>query len=254
MLKSQKHSDPCIVYQPARPAALVRLFCFPHAGGNAWSFRNWSKWVPETIELGAIQLPGHGDRIGEPPLGDFAAMVAYLTEALTPELDRPFALFGHSLGALLAFELARWFRDHEGKEPLHMVVSGHNAPHIPDESENLTAMDEQETIAILRQLGCAPEAILQHKELMGLVLPVIRADFAAYESYVYREAAPFACPLSVYSGLDDPRTSRDGLAAWREHTGGVFSVRYFAGGHSFVTENEESVATAVAEMLRDYSC
>jgi len=202
--------------------------------------------------VGAVQLPGHGDRIGEPPLTGFAEVMRCLREALKPELDRPFALFGHSLGALLAFELARWLRDRHGREPVHLFVSGHNAPQAPDERENLSALDEPATIDMLRRLGCAPEAILQHQEFMRLALPVIRADFAVYEDYSYQAGQPLQCPLSVFSGIDDPRTNREGLQAWREHSKGPFAVRYFPGDHSFVTTEEEVVARAVADGILSY--
>lgn len=238
-----------ILRQPPRPDATLRLFCFPHAGGSAWVFRRWSSWMPAEVEVCAIQLPGHGNRIREPAFAEFEPLVENMAASLQTEMQRPFVFFGHSLGALLAFELARRVRDRIGAEPLCLVVSGHNAPHLPEELDDVSNLDDAALIEQLRQLRCTPEQVLQNRELMKLMLPVIRADFAVCQSYVYRETQPLHCPLTVFGGIQDPRTDRAGLEGWRRHTQGPFRLRFFSGDHFFLVAEEQAVAGAVAEQI-----
>jgi medium-chain acyl-[acyl-carrier-protein] hydrolase len=239
-------AKPWIMRQPPRPRARLRLLCFPHAGGNAWSYRGWSSWLPEEIEVCAVQLPGHGNRVRETPARDFAALFDRLTEALQVELTGPVALFGHSMGALLAFELARWMRDRGMAAPVHLFVSGHNAPQVPDVMDVSSESSDEAIIDELRHLNCMPEMLLQSDELMGLVLPIMRADLAVCQSYVYRADRPLQCPITVMGGLQDPRTDRIGLEAWRCHTDGPRVVRLFPGDHFFLGTDEQSVVHAIA--------
>jgi len=236
---------------PRKAAAKLRLFCLPHAGGNAWSFHRWRPRMPDEMEVCGVQLPGHGDRIRETPLEDFPAVLESLAEALRAEIKQPYALFGHSLGALLAFELARLFRHDPGIEPSHLFVSGHNAPRVPDDLEDVSSLDDAALIESVRRLNCTPEEALRDDELMQLMLPVIRADFAVRESYVYEDAEPLTCPLTALGGLWDPRTDAEGLEAWREHTVGPFAVRQFPGDHFFAFSEEGLVVqTIAADLLR----
>jgi medium-chain acyl-[acyl-carrier-protein] hydrolase len=235
-----------VVRQPPRPRARLRLFCFPHAGGNAWSYRGWSSLLPEEMEVCAVQLPGHGNRVRETPLRDFAALFDRLTAALQPELTGRVALFGHSMGALMVFELARWMRDRGMAEPVHVFVSGHNAPQLPDVMDVSPESSDEAIIDQLRQLNCMPELLLRSDELMRLVLPVMRADLAICESYVYRADRPLHCPLTVMGGLRDPRTDRTGLEAWGCHTEGPRAVRLFPGDHFFLGTDERLVVHTIA--------
>ena len=242
-------TNPWITRPSRKASAKLRLFCLPHAGGNAWSFRKWWSRMPDEIEVCGVQLPGHGNRIRETPLEDFRAVLEGLAEALHAEVKQPYALFGHSLGALLAFELARLFRHDPGIEPSHLFVSGHNAPQMPDDLEDVSVLDDAALIDRVRRLNCTPEEAIQDDELMQLMLPVIRADFAVRQSYVYEDAERLGCPLTALGGLWDPRTDADGLGAWREHTAGPFAVRQFPGDHFFVFSEEELVVRTVAADL-----
>lgn len=242
-------SDWLVVPQP-RPHARLRLICIPHAGGNAWVFREWAAWLPETIELVAVQLPGHGHRVRETPIANFSELLDPLAGGVRPALDRPFALMGHSMGALLAWELARRCRD-EGIEPRALFVSGRNAPQWTDGSERLTALDDAELVDRIRQLNCTPEAVLQNAELMQLSLPVLRADFGVVESFTYRSAPPLRCPLTALGGLRDPQTDPVGLEAWGELTQGRFTLRQVPGDHFFIATHAALAVRAVAADLAD---
>jgi medium-chain acyl-[acyl-carrier-protein] hydrolase len=241
--------NPWLLRPQPRPRAAVRLFCLAHAGGSAWMYRGWPALVPEGVEVCAVQLPGHGNRVGEPGIAEFAPLLAQLAKAIEPELDRPFALFGHSLGALLAFELARWSVETLEQAPVQLFVSGHNAPHLPETEDGLTGLDDAAVIERLRALGCTPAAVLENGELMELMLPAIRADFAVCESYAHRAGPPLPCPLSALAGTDDPRTDRAGVEAWRRHTSGPFAVRWFPGDHFFVALQERILVQMIAAEL-----
>ena len=227
----------------------MRLFCFPHAGGNAWVFRQWSKWLPDTVEVCSIQLPGRANRIREPAISDLAAVLDWLTVAITPELDRPMAMFGHSLGSLMAFELARRFRSRLKVEPVHLFVSGHNAPHLPNRPEVVSGQDDATFADTLRRLKYTPEPLLNDPAWCGLMIPTLRADFSLYEQYAYREGPPLGCPITVLAGKDDPFTNHEGVEAWRQHTQAEFGAAWFAGDHFFVSTAERLVAEMVGERI-----
>jgi len=238
-----------IVCQQPRPTASLRLICFPHAGGSPWLFRNWTQRMPTGIEVNAIQLPGHGSRLRETPINDFPELIERLGEELQTKIARPFALFGHSLGALMAFELARHLRDGGRPGPTHLFVSGQNAPQLLGEREAFSERDDSKLIDGLKELNCTPEQLLENQELMDLMLPVIRADLALYENYQYRPAEPLECPLTVLGGLDDPRTDFHGLEGWKEHTRNRFQTRQFPGDHFFVGTQEPLVTQTIAQDL-----
>lgn len=247
-------TDSWLLRQPVRAQASVRLLCVPYAGGNAWMFRQWASRLPETIEVCAVQLPGHVGRMSEAAITDFATLLSLLADALRLEVGGPVALFGHSLGALVAFELARSMRDRSGREALHLFVSGHNAPQAPREGDtdldDSIELDDETIVEKLRRLGCTPEAVLQNREMRQLMLPILRADFALYRSYAYRESEPLCCPITVFGGLQDPHTDGAGLDAWRRQTRGPCRVQLVSGDHFFVVAQEESVVQAIAGELR----
>ncbi|HEX8500630.1 MAG TPA: alpha/beta fold hydrolase [Pyrinomonadaceae bacterium] len=216
------------------PRCRARLFCFPYAGGAAAVFRAWPAGLAPDVEVFPALLPGRGVRMSEPPLTRISSIVEHLAAEIRPHLDRPFALFGHSMGALVAFELARRLRAEAGVEPAHLFVSGCRAPHIPDPDPPVHDRADSEFIEHLRELNGTPAEALNHPQLMELMLPLLRADFEAVETYRYEAGAPLGCRVSVYGGLADTAVRREHLEAWREQTGGEFVLRMFDGDHFFI--------------------
>jgi medium-chain acyl-[acyl-carrier-protein] hydrolase len=218
------------------PKTQLRLFCFPYAGAGALIFRKWSDALPRDIEVCPIQLPGRGTRLIEPPFTRLPCLVEALARALDPLLDKPFAFFGHSLGALIAFELARQIRRQYGVHPVRLFASAGRAPQIPHRAAPINTLPDGEFLAELRRLNGTPRELLDHEELMEVMLPILRADFALYETYLYSSEPPLNCPISAFGGLQDRRVSASDLEAWRSQTSAPFSLRMFPGDHFFLKE------------------
>lgn len=230
------------------PAPRLRLFCFPYAGGSVTVFNTWAAALPPAIELCAVQYPGRGGRMAETPHRAIAPIAHELLPAIRPLLDRPFAFFGHSMGALVAFELARLVRA-EGFTLAQLFVSAHRAPQLPDPDEPLHALPEPELIERLRELNGTPPEVLAHAELLQLLLPVLRADFAACETYQYQDGPPLTCPIAAFGGLRDPHVSREMLAAWGSQTTSGCAVRMFPGDHFFLNSDRQLLLAAIARDL-----
>ncbi|MDY7076349.1 MAG: thioesterase II family protein [Chloroflexota bacterium] len=233
------------------PRANLRLFCFPYSGAGASIFYAWSDALPAMIEVYPVQLPGRETRLAEPPFTRLAPLVQAVAQALLPYLvgDKPFAFFGHSLGALVSFELARHLRQRHGPSPVHLFVSGHNAPQIPDREPPIHALPETEFVEKLRRLNGMNKETLENVELMELLLPILRADFAVCETYVYEADEPLDCPISAFGGLQDEYVSRENLAAWHEQTSASFSLRMFPGDHFYLNTERLFLLRALAQEL-----
>jgi medium-chain acyl-[acyl-carrier-protein] hydrolase len=222
-----------LTYRPTRRPVRLRLFCFPHAGGGASAYHAWPAGLPPWLELCAAQLPGRENRWREAPARTLGQLVDELAEALRPFLDVPFAFFGHSMGALIGFELARRLRREHGRDPVHLVVSGRQAPHLPSRRPPLHDLPEAELMERLRVLGGTPDELWEHADLKQLLLPVLRADLAVCEAYRYRPEEPLECPITACGGADDVEVSPEEVLEWSVHTAGGFNARFFAGGHFF---------------------
>lgn len=227
-------TNPWIYCRRPRPEARLRLFCFPYAGGGAPVFHSWPGELPPTIEACVIQLPGRGTRLMEKPYRRMDSLVKALAGAVAPLLDKPFAFFGHSMGAWIGFELARRLRRKHGTEPRHLFVSGASAPHLPQRDLPLRDLPEQEFVEALRHLNGTPKEILENDELMRLIAPTLRADFAVCETYAYVRRPPLGCPITAFGGLKDRRLRPSDIEAWRAETTGQFSVQMFPGDHFFI--------------------
>lgn len=227
----------------------MRLFCFPYAGGTALVYRTWAQKLPANMEVVAIQLPGRATRMHEPLVTKLSDLVEPLARAIAPFIDEPFAFFGHSMGSLIAFELARFFRREGRPLPLHMFVSGRSAPQLNSEHPPLYDLPKSELLEEVQQLEGTPREVLEHPELMELMLPILRADFSICGTYEYTEEAPLACPFTVFGGLEDHEISRRQLEAWREQTSATFTLRMFPGNHFFIHTNETLLLNLVATQL-----
>jgi len=217
-----------------RPAAAIRLVCLPYAGGGASEYRGWDHLAPHHVEVCPVELPGHGIRMGEAPFIRLQPLVGALADALEPLLDRPCAFFGHSMGGLVAFELARLLRRRGWPEPCHLFISAAPAPtrcHEPAMHD----VPDAEMRARLKTLNGTPRAILEDDELMTLALPVIRADFSVLETYEYYEEPPLDVPITVFGGLHDSAVPPSDLEGWRAHSTHS-SLRLLPGDHFFIHE------------------
>ena len=202
------------------------------------AFSTWSRELPADVsgdvEVWAIGLPGRESRVREPPFTDMAPLIADVIGFITSRLTSPYMFFGHSMGALISFEVARAMRAAAGDGPAHIVVSAHRAPHLPYRHRRIHDRGDEEIVARLKRLGGAAEAALSDRELRNLVLPTIRADLAMCERYVYEDGDPLMCSLTAFAGSDDAEVSREEIAAWRSHTRGAFALRVLPGGHFFL--------------------
>ncbi len=227
----------------------LRLFCFPYAGGGASIYRLWPASMPEAIEVCPVYLPGRESRLGEPPFTRLLPLVQLLGHVLHPYMDIPFAFFGYSMGALISFELARYLRSTHSQGPLHLFVAADRAPQLPHPGSRLHELPDTEFIRSLYQLGGTPAAVLQHEELMQVLLPVLRADFTLYETYRYVDAPPLDCPITAFGGEQDQMVSEQDLAAWRQQTSREFALHMLPGSHFFLSAGQNTVLRIIARAL-----
>jgi medium-chain acyl-[acyl-carrier-protein] hydrolase len=233
--------------KPNRRAG-VRLFCFPYAGGGGSIFRSWQRSLSDAVEVCPVELPGRGSRITEPPFTNMAQLVRVATQALSSHLDQPFAFFGHSMGALIAFELARHLRREYNSQPVHFFGSGRCSPQTSRESLN-PDLPQSELLEMLRRYNGTREEVLEDPELIELMLPVFRADLALCKSYVYTSERPFNFPITAFGGLEDYGVSRECIEGWREHTIGPFVVRMVPGDHFFLNSSTLLLLEAISKEL-----
>ena len=236
---------------PAAPSSpspsRMRLFCLPYAGGSAAMFRRWPAHLHPDIELVCIDPPGRGRRFAEAPLSDAAALAGQLAEELAPWLDRPFALFGHSNGALVAFELARRLHDRQ-RTPLAFIASAKNAPSLLAES-SLHTLPATALLEAIRGLGGAPAGFFDSPELVELMLPVLRADIALGETYRHRAAPPLPALLITLGGTRDACLRGPAIDAWRREFDGPSIHREIEGDHFFIDQRPEAVIAVLNEQL-----
>lgn len=235
-----------------------RLFCIHHAGGGGANFRRWPQLIGPSIQVGTVVLPGRERLLGLPPFTDFRTAVEQICSELQPLSSKPFALFGHSLGAALAFEITYRLEQQGARSPFCLIVSGRSALHLLDspskDSEDgegpNSALPESEFISLLQQMGGTPPEILNNPEMLQFLLPVIRADFRLAEDYRWEGQSRIACPLLVLGGNGDQYANE--LAAWRDLTTGEVGMRIFEGGHFFTMSREEEVCQVIANFVKQH--
>jgi medium-chain acyl-[acyl-carrier-protein] hydrolase len=230
-------------------AERLRLFCFPYAGGGAAIYHMWTGALPN-VEVCPIQLPGRESRMREPALTRISLLVDALVIAMRPYLSSPFAFYGHSMGGLISFELARRLVRNGHAGPKHLFIAARRAPDLP---EALPFLHTQPDPAFVEQVsiryGALPKVIAEDPELLRLFMPTLRADLAASETYEYREGEPLDCPISIFGGWQDNGVNRADLDAWRRQTAAQFSLRMFAGGHFFIKSAKAEVLRAISDDL-----
>ncbi|HLO30243.1 MAG TPA: alpha/beta fold hydrolase [Anaerolineales bacterium] len=255
MISTSPDSNRWFVCPQMRPEAETRLFLFPYAGGGPTVFNQWVPELPDDVEPRIVHYPGRGSRHREASITQITALAENLSQAIPPLLDKPFVFFGHSLGALIAFELTRQLRQQNFPQPQILFISACGAPHLPDPHSPIHTLSDGDFLASLQELNGIPAALLHQSEVMQVLLPILRADFQAMETYTYvRAESPLPCPILAFGGLDDPRLSRERLEGWALHTSSGFKSQYFAGDHFFINTARTSViASIAAELTSSYA-
>lgn len=240
-------SSPWIRRFVPAPDAPVRLVCLPHAGGSAAFYVPLAKALSPDVDTLAVQYPGRQDRRLEPLIETVAGLADGLAAELAPWTDRPFALFGHSLGAVLAFEVARRL-EAMGRAPVALFASGRGAPsrHRREFSHRL---DDQALIREMRKLGGTDPRVFDNEDLLQLALPVMRADYEAVETYRFQPGPPLSCPVTAVNGQDDPKVTPDDADAWREHTTADFQTVTLPGGHFYLVDRHDEMVDLITRRL-----
>lgn len=233
-----------IPYRIVNRRARVRLFCLPFAGGSAITYRSWPRALPDWVDVCPVELPGRGTRFGDDMITSMKELVEDLLVAILPMADLPVALFGHSMGARVAREVARIL----GPRVVHVFASASPAAHVPVRRTRSTLSD-QEIVDELRRLGGTNAEIFAQQELLELLLPVVRADFAVLDGYVGSRSTPLDCPITAFAGKGDPEVTLEAAKAWAEHTRGPFNVVEVDGGHFFLEAQQSIVLRTVVERL-----
>lgn len=233
-------------YHPA-PDATHRLVCLPHAGGSASYYFPVSKALSPKIDVLAVQYPGRQDRASEPLVDSVHDLADQLVEVIEPWADRPLSLFGHSMGATVAFELAVRLRD-RGIVAHSLIASGRRAP-TAVRFEQVHKGSDSEVIAEIKRLGGMDPALLDEPELMALILSSVRNDYRAIETYRYRPCPPLSTPVVALTGDDDPTATLEEVRGWAEHTSGGFSVEVFRGGHFYLNDHVPAVLERIRAQL-----
>ncbi len=235
-------------YRP-RPEAKVRVLCFPHAGSSAAAFAQWQTKLPVEIEVCPIEYPGRGSRRSERPFVRVLPLVSAITTDLLRATEKPYAMFGHSMGALIAFELLRLVERNRCSAPVGLFVAGCRGPSLPPRRRPIYALPDDEFISEIKALRGTPDEILRNPEMMQLVLPVLRADMELADTYAYRAAAPSLCRLFTYGGSSDTETLPEELGAWALETDDGCVTRMYPGDHFFLRTSESAVLCNLATDL-----
>jgi surfactin synthase thioesterase subunit len=231
--------------QPQR----LRLFCLPHAGGTSAIFNGWDAHLTRHAEVWQVLLPGRGTRIGEEPIKDAREMTHALAEALVPHMHAPFALFGHSMGAMLAHELTLLLLSRGGPVPRMLVVSGRQAPHLPAALPPVRAMTDEQFLAVLGSLSTETTRLLSEPSLRKVIMPLLRADFLLCDSWAPRPERRIPVPILAFGGTRDPSLSASMVEQWSRHTFGRFRNIFLPGDHFLVQPLAKEMCTAIEDEL-----
>lgn len=233
---------------PAPPGPL-QLFCFPYAGGSSRLYADWEAGLPPNVRVRAVEPPGRGRRFREAPHDRLEPLVADLLPELVAERNTPYALFGYSLGALVAFELARTMEQRHGCPPVHLCVGAFRAPHLRRTAVPDYNLPEPLFRERLRAFNGTPEAVLADDSLMELMIPILRADLAVADTYRFSADRPLSCPITAFAGSEDEEVDVSSVAQWRRHTSADFSLKVIEGDHFFLHEQQPEMLRRLSEIL-----
>lgn len=234
-------------FHPA-PAGAPRLVCLPHAGGSASFYFPVSRALSPAVEVLAIQYPGRQDRRHEPCIDTIPELARQVFGVLQPWLDQPLAIFGHSMGASLGFEVARLMEAETGRPAAHLFPSGRRAPSCR-RHETVHLLDDEGLLADVKKLSGTNAAVLGDPEMLRAALPAIRNDYRAAETYEYVPGPKLTCPVTVFTGDADPKTTVDEAKAWEQHTTGPFDLHVFPGGHFFLAQQQAAILRTISAAL-----
>ena len=229
-----------------------QLYCFPYGGVGASVFKKWTKYLDPDIELIGIQMPGRETKIKEPPFLQMKPLVKALANCMPRKPRLPYAFYGHSLGALIAFELTVELQMAGYQGPNHLIVSGCRAPHIHNQRKPINQLPDDQFIEAIRKLGGTPEEVLQNEILMEVFLPILRSDFTLFENYVYEEKLPLEIPILAFSGIEDQEVGKDDLLAWKTYTKKEFKPKFFPGNHFFLENQYQQLIASFLPVLGTY--
>ena len=238
-----------------KPEANLRLFCFPFAGAGASVFFPWAKALAHLpVELRCVQYPGRENRLRETPLESLRELIPAIAAAVSQDLSRPFAFFGHSIGALIAFETARHLRRKGLPLPVHLFVSAARPPDLPAREENLNHLPANEFFdRVAKRYQGVPSEVMLNPELRELLWPMLRADFALIENYIHEREAPLNFPISAYGGASDPVAIPEYIPQWERHTSGRFEWQLFPGDHFYLKGvSRDSLLQEIAKYVSVY--
>ena len=226
----------------------IKLFCFPFAGGSAANYMSWVKYLPSDVELIAVQLPGRANRFNETPFDDMSELIRELILPLKREANAPFIFFGHSLGSYLAYAAALKLQESHSPLPEHIICSGSGAPHISRRKENLHQLSSSAFIQRLKALNGTPSEILENKELIELMAPMLKADFQIADEYL-PDKTQLHSPMTVFMGSSDSDVAPERVKAWQELSTYHCPVDYFEGDHFYLLNNEGIVLKRINEII-----
>lgn len=232
--------------QPTR----LRLFCFPYAGGSALIYRGWLNYLPAGVAVWPVQLPGRGSRYKEPPYVSMPALVNAVANAIEPFLDLPFVFFGHSMGAMMSFDLAHAVRERFQLQPKHLFVSGSRGPHLPRTTSNIHDLPEDQFIRRLKELNGTPPEVFENPDLLLMMMRTLRADFEIAETYPLYSGPPLNCPITAFGGQDDGLVAREDLESWKVHTTRTFNSWMLPGDHFFLQTSDTIVLRILSQQIR----
>jgi medium-chain acyl-[acyl-carrier-protein] hydrolase len=230
------------------------LICIPYAGGNASIYHEWADLFPKEVEVLAVQLPGRGSRFIEERYTEINRLIPALVKELVPFTDKPFMLFGHSMGALLCYELAHQLVKLEPGTLQHLFVSAYRAPQLASDRKVLRhELPVHELKELFRQLNGIPAEIMNNDDLMNIILPILRSDIQLCDTYTYLERPPLPCGITAFGGSRDPEVNVNQLQAWKEQTASEFGLHMLPGDHFFIHTQQELLIGLLTQRMLELS-